>query len=79
MHSHFFQSLALFDPLLCPLCRSTVENHEYVLKQYSSYNGSDRRQIVQGSERGEDWKALAASLQVCLSNINRLINYIFPL
>ena len=80
MHSHCFQSLALFDPLLCPLCRSTVENHEYVPhKQYSSYNGSDRRRIVQASERIEDWKDLAASLQVCLPNINRLISYIFAL
>ena len=49
----------------CPYCRGGIEQEEQVLHQkYSKHSSQDRQRIVEIAERGDDWKALAESLNI---------------
>lgn len=49
----------------CPICRCNVDESEaYQRKQYATTTARDRERIVECSNRGEDWKALAVTLGV---------------
>lgn len=53
------------DNFVCPICRSNIDETEnYQRTQYAKSSLRDRERIVECSNRGEDWKALAATLGI---------------
>ena len=68
---HLFHSkcieASLQNDVRCPLCRSTITSNDltgYVRRQNAVTLKEDRRRIVECSNRGENWVALAKTLGV---------------
>lgn len=65
LHSACVAPLLNQDHSLCPLCRDDIEEtEEYERRKYKASSARDRELIVESSNRGEDWGALAKTLGV---------------